>query len=397
MPDAEITILSYTTEVDSLKFEKYGIKVLPGLRFSQSNHKWKIAKGITMLNPWLRRGLWAISYRLLKRDIRWLKGNEVQILNKYTESDVIVSCGGEVIWGNADYILFNLLEIFPGKLINKPVIIYAHSIGSFNSKLAELIARLFLNRADLITLRESISEEYLQAIKVNRPPIIVTADPAFLLQPVSSQTAKALLAEERIDLKKMSIGLNLRHWSFPETVNPQAKHKVYVKNISKVADYIINKLNATLVFVPEVVFPDNTEFEDDRAVAQEVFQLINNKEGFKILTKDYSPEEIKGIIGEMDLFIGTRMHSNIFALSMYVPTVAIGYRHKTKGIMEMLQMGKYVCQIDNLEFEDMVQKIEEVLANRENIQRHLKAAIPSLQKRALYNAELVKDLLQTRK
>lgn len=100
------------------------------------------------------------------------------------------------------------------------------------------------------------------------------------------------------------------------------------------------------------------------------------------------------MIGYMDLFIGTRMHSNIFALSMHVPTVAIGYRHKTRGIMEMLQMENYVCDVSNIRFEDIAKKVEAALANREEITKHLTMVIGDMQRRALYNALLAKKILE---
>ena len=134
--------------------------------------------------------------------------------------------------------------------------------------------------------------------------------------------------------------------------------------------------------------------EDDRSIAREVFQLTRNKKGFKILTKDYSPEELKGMIGYMDLFIGTRMHSNIFAASTCVPTIAIGYRHKTKGIMEMLGIEKYECEMSTLQFRDIIQKIQDAWTNKETLKESLKIKVEYLQERALYNGELVKNFVQ---
>lgn len=393
IPEAEISLISYTPEVDSLKYKNYKIEVLRGLRVSESA---RITKGITIFSQWIRRSLWGVLYSFLKKDIRWLKGQDREVLDKYAQNDIIVSCGGEVIWGNAGYILNNLLEIFFGKLLNKPVVIYAHSIGPFNGKLAELIARVFLNQADLITLREWISKEYLRIIKVTKPPIIVTADSAFMLHPVSPPKAKELLFKEGIDLKRMHVGMTFRRWIFPNSEYPEVKHKKYVTEMSKIVDYIIERLRAVIVFMPQVIVA-NSGMEDDRTVAQEIFQLLNNKNDFKMLIKDFSPEELEGIIGQMDLFIGTRMHSNIFALSMYVPTIAIGYRHKTIGIMKMLGMEKYVCDISNIKFEDVVQKVEDALVNRENIKNRLKVEMKKIRNRALYNAELVKNCLDMHK
>lgn len=393
IPAAEICILSHTTEIDRLKYKKYGIKVLEGLRFPKSNKRWRVAKGLDMFSRLCRHSLWAISYRFLNKDIKYLKGEEVKILEEYANADIIISCGGEVIWGGSLYIFFNLYEIFLGKLLGKPVVIYSQSLGPFRGVISKILAKFFLNKADLITLREEISLRYLQMIGVNKLSIFITADSAFLLQPILPQKSKELLMKEGINLQKTHVGITLRHWIFPNSINPEAKFKAYITEISKIVDFLIEKLNSTVIFFPQVMVP-NSEFEDDKIVAQEVFKGVTHKESFKILVKDYAPEELKGMIGQMDLFIGTRMHSNIFSTSMCVPTVAIGYRHKTEGIMKTLGLEEYVCNINNLKFKDVSKKIKEAWINKEKIKENLKTEIKNMRHQALYNAELVKNLLE---
>ena len=140
IPAAEICILSHTTEIDRLKYKKYGIKVLEGLRFPKSNKRWRVAKGLDMFSRLCRHSLWAISYRFLNKDIKYLKGEEVKILEEYANADIIISCGGEVIWGGSLYIFFNLYEIFLGKLLGKPVVIYSQSLGPFRGVISKILA-----------------------------------------------------------------------------------------------------------------------------------------------------------------------------------------------------------------------------------------------------------------
>ena len=73
--------------------------------------------------------------------------------------------------------------------------------------------------------------------------------------------------------------------------------------------------------------------------------------------------QIKGLIGTFDFFIGTRMHSNIFATSMYIPTVAIAYEKKTNGIMKMLNLKEYIVEMDDITPETLTKKIEELINN----------------------------------
>lgn len=394
IPDTIISVLSETVDINILKYKNYGINVLESKRFLKSKKKSTIIRRAHVLSRLFRWSLWAVLYHFLNRDIKYLKGEDTEILNEYLNADIIVSAGGEKFYdifgfgGN----LFNLYEPFVGKLLGKPVVIYSQSIGPFKSKMDEVLAKFFLNKADLITLREEISREHLQLIGVDKPPIFVTADSAFLLHPISSQEAKGLLSEEGIDLNKPTVGMTLRHWRyFRNSVNSEEKFSSYVRIMSAVVDYIAGKLNAVVIFMPQAIVP---HIEDnDIMVARDVFRLVKHKERFKILTLDYSPEELKGMIGEMDLFIGTRMHSNIFATSMCVPTVAIAYRHKTEGIMKMLGQEKYVCDINDLKLEDIIQKINTAWINRQRISKDLKSRMERIIDLTLFNAKLVKDVL----
>lgn len=128
-------------------------------------------------------------------------------------------------------------------------------------------------------------------------------------------------------------------------------------------------------------------------MSKEVASRIRSKVNIRVLTKDYSLEELKGIIGQMDLFIGTRMHSNILALSMRVPTIAISCQRKTEGIMSMLRLTEYVLDIATITFDDMVSMIERVWNNQQAIAGFLKQRAEKAEELALCNAKLVKDVI----
>jgi colanic acid/amylovoran biosynthesis protein len=395
IPDVNICMLSPSSRMDGLKYKKYNIITKDNLvnRFLQRNRKTKIGRIFDFLDQLCRWSLWAVFYRFLNTDIEYLKGDEADTLNEYTDADIIVSRGGDILNDIGYSPMFQLYEIFLGELLNKPVVIYAHSIGPFERKFTKFINRFVLNRVSLITLREEVSYDCLRRLGVNKPPILVTADSAFLLQPISSKNARNLMFEDGVYLcNRNLIGLTVRRWFFLE--ENIEKFNEYKKIMAKVIDYLVDKLNSTVIFFPQVIVPH--EEENDTTVAKEIFRLVKNKDNFKILTKDYSPEELMGMIGQMDLFIGTRMHSNIFAVSMSVPTIAIGYRHKTRGIMEMLGLEKYVCEINSIEYDDIISKIDDAWMNKEIIKDHLNFKINDLRKRSLYNAELVKKCLDRR-
>ena len=139
--------------------------------------------------------------------------------------------------------------------------------------------------------------------------------------------------------------------------------------------------NAYFIFVPQVI----VENGNDTIVAQEIKDLLPTKiqENFIILNDDLSPMQIKGLIENFDFFIGTRMHSNIFATSMNVPTVAIAYEKKTNGIMKMLNLEEYIIEMDNITSDELTKKLEKLIENKDDIKDILKIRIAEVKKEIL--------------
>ena len=109
---------------------------------------------------------------------------------------------------------------------------------------------------------------------------------------------------------------------------------------------------------------------------------------------EYSPQELKGIIGLCDLFIGSRMHSTIASTSMLIPTVGIAYGHKMHGVLgEGLRQNKYIIDINELTYETLMSKTNYVWTHRKEICKDLKTRMPKIRDKCLLNGKLVKELL----
>ena len=72
------------------------------------------------------------------------------------------------------------------------------------------------------------------------------------------------------------------------------------------------------------------------------------------------------------------MHSNIFALSMGVPVIAIGYQYKTRGIMQMAGLEDWVTDIQKVTPELLTEKLNALMTHRHQLQQHLDQIIPML-------------------
>jgi polysaccharide pyruvyl transferase WcaK-like protein len=310
----------------------------------------------------------------------------------YYDSDMVIVIGGDTMSG--DYglkILTPFLNIFYCLLLNKDVILFGESIGYYKKQELGFIAKFIFNRTKLILLRDELSMKYASK-NINCPHIYQTADLAFLLNPSSQSRIYEILSAEDIDeIKRPLIGINasslIKKYSEKELQNGEDN---LVNMIAKVIDDLIENLNAYIIMIPHVYEFGN----DDRVTISYIFDKVKNKSKVSIIKNEYSPQELKGIIGICDLFIGGRMHSTIASTSMLVPTVGIAYSHKMYGIIgKMLGQEAYIIDIKDLTYNNLVSTIYNAWENKTTIKSELELKIPLVKKRAILNGEYLNEYL----
>ena len=331
--DVRFTLISHCPELDFGECHKRSIEVV----------------GYSSRRPrYHRKALLAFSYHLvasLLRCLAWRLLKSISInasflleeayCRAYFDSDIVLDLSGDSFSDKGAFSLINMLGIFIALVLRKPVVIYSQSIGPFR-KLTMPLARLCFNKARLITVREEISRRYLEAIRVKKVPVYHVADCAFALSPVAPEKAREILVKEGIcrdDSPLVGISVSGVMASLAEEKTSKLptfhdKGNSYFILMAQLVDSIIENLQAKVVLIPHVIAPP-WWLADDRFVCQEICHLARNKDSLGCIGHDHTPEELKGIIGQCDLFIGSRMHANIAALSMCVPTIALGWSHKS--------------------------------------------------------------------
>ena len=318
-------------------------------------------------------------------------------LFRYSDSDVVINLGGDTMSGAYGFsTLAPFINILYALLLDTPVVLYGESLGYFRNPVIGFIAKRIFNRTKLIILREDLSRKYLHDKCITDPTIYVTADPAFLLNaPPQSRVFKILSNEGINEIPRPLIGINPSELIGRYTGSaPQEGKEKITKIMAKVIDNLVENLGAAIIMIPHVY----TNNVDDRIAINRIFRKVENKSKVKTIKNEYTPQELKGIIGQCDLLIGARMHATIAATSMLVPTVGIAYSHKMHGIIgEMLGQERYVLDIKELDYESLISTINDAWENREVIKRELEFKIPMAKEKAMSNGKLVKELLDSLK
>jgi len=349
----------------------------------------------------------------------------------YGGADLIVHLGLDHYSDNGGFITVceHSKEIIIASLMAKPVVLFAQSPGPFQSKFSSWLARKAIACADLVVVREDVSLQILGEAEINGN-IKVTADPAFLLSPPPTVQLEVVFQKEVGSTYTTgvngTIGLIVSGYN-TLSLSP---------NKSWVFSFIKELYSAALFALPDILVDkylriskkifDSSKYTESTSCSHEIVGLIDflveeldvnvllipharggsmigdvevlegyqkeakHKEKVKVIKGDYSPDEIKGIISKCDLVISTKMHACIAALSQGIPTIAIAWSHKYRGIMRSVGQEEYIC--NSIEMQEIIHKVKKAWELRMNIRRELLEKMPHIKAQALLTGELITKL-----
>ncbi len=248
---------------------------------------------------------------------------------------------------------YYLSLIFLAKLLGKKTFIFAQGIGPIKFKINKFLLKLVLNGCSLITVRDKVSFNYLNSLNLGKTKLVCTADPTFILYPKEKQE------KEFEPNKRPLIGISVR--------NCQSWNKLQPR-VAKVADIILEKYNAQVVFIP-------FQWPQDIIACNQVIRLMKNKT--KLMGQAYDSRQMLWLISQLDLLIGMRLHSLMFAVSSLVPALGVSYDPKVDNFMKEASLP--TVSMNNFSVEDVVLKIDELFRNRVGIVKSL-----SLVKKEMY-------------
>jgi len=227
-------------------------------------------------------------------------------------------------------------------------------------------------------VREQFSYTLIQSWKI-QTPVYHTIDAAFLLSSESSS-----IIPEGPFRKELKVGITVRKW-----FRRRRRQQQYERTMGEFVNWLISEMGIFIFFIPQVTFKKGKD--DDWVAAKDIYPYIKSKDSIYLIEEELNPQQIKGVCGKMNFFIGTRMHSNIYALSMNVPTLAIAYQPKTKGIMEQLGLENFVLPVENLNLSILKEKFKLLLDRQVEIRDCLKKKIPEICQRAERNSQLIEE------
>lgn len=360
---------------DRAIYERAGVRVVPSSRRRLVRATWLL----------LRLAAWALLGRPQGRAKRLLLPDDEA--DWFAKANLVVDLSGDML--TEDYgphvTYSHFLPLATAVFSGTPYAIVAQSIGPF--RLMRVPARWLLRRAALITVRDTISRDYLVSLGLKAP--IVTADLAFLLNEDADAARNAISRDALPSGPFLGVSIsNLIASHYVRRAGGSSKEQFLVE-MARSLDKVAQEHGLSIVLFPHVTGPKADK--DDRLLSNELADRLES--AVVCVEEDLGPAEIKGMIGQATVFLGARMHANIAALSSGVPTIAIAYSHKTPGIMNLLGVGDYVIDIGSFSADLLDKQLDSLLRERDAIARRLNDELEAVRLAAELNVHLVAALL----
>ena len=264
-----------------------------------------------------------------------------------------------------------------GKLILMP-----QTYGPYSTEKTRRVARNLIKKSQVAWARDPRSFERLSELMAGAnvtDRLQQGVDVAFglpLLEP------EPLLAEQVRSWRESPetvIGINISGLIYNGGAEAQEQYGLK-DNYRELIDQLVRKFlsndDVRVVFVPHVV-PHGYPLESDTIASREVWKKLPEeyRNRVDILPELDDPRIAKWIISHFDWFCGTRMHSTIASLSTKVPTGALAYSLKTKGVFETCGAGDCVVELRDAQKEEAISGMLDCFHRRDEVRNRLEESM----------------------
>lgn len=299
--------------------------------------------------------------------------NVLSVLRELKNTKMLISGGGTLMQDGTSTksLLYYLTIIRTALAFGKKVMLYANGIGPLNSDANRARTKKVLNKVDLITLRDEASCEELRKIGVDKPEILITADPAFRIDFGNAENAN--IGDVPDDKPLMCV-----------SVRPWRKNRAdFAKVVAEACDYVNEKYGMYPVFLP-------MQPQTDSELTEKIRAMMSCDSS--VLTTDYDINKLLSVFGKMSMCIGMRLHTLIYSSVACVPLVGLVYDPKVSGFLDYIGRNNY-CNVEDLSIDKLKRAIDACMTDYEAQKTELLKKREELKEKAKLNAELAVKLL----
>ena len=184
-----------------------------------------------------------------------------------------------------------------------------------------------------------------------------------------------MLNKLQIPTDSQLIGISIRKW--------RKNDKKFEVKIADLINRVYDDFGLVPVFIP-------MKYPSDIGISERVSRLC--KKSFVVNSK-LNVDEVIDIISRMDIIIGMRLHSLIFAAGNAVAGIGITYDPKVESFMEYIGQERTVSA-EHFDVEKTYAYIKKIVENKEEIKSELIKKSTELYEKAALNALVASKLLE---
>lgn len=387
-PNAEVILLASGTEDGEHRLHVLGREIQVGrlpIRF---------CKNAFLPNHFCVLLFCALMLKLLPgRRLREAILNWNPYLKKIAETDLVADISGgdsfSDIYGMRKFIMRFLCKWLIMQF-GKKLVLLPQTYGPFKRRTARIMGRYVLKRASVVYTRDHAGVEYVCTLLGSRNAdgkVHFAPDVAFVLDPKKPEHIDVGTLMKVRTKEMIVVGFNISGLLFNGGYtkdNMFGLRTNYRNLVFNIVESLMKDEKVLVLLVPHV-FGAVGNVESDRDACLQVYQYLNEKYKDRIFLAggEYSHNEIKYIIGLCDLFIGSRMHTCIAALSQCIPAVGLAYSKKFDGIFESVGVEECVIDMRSATQDEILTSLERAFCVRGVIATRLKKIVPQLKKQIL--------------
>ena len=237
-------------------------------------------------------------------------------------------------------------------------------------------------------VRESISLALLEDMGVNEPKIKLIPDLAFAFHSSSTLEAQDWLRSHKVGFEKDQPLLGITAILLPNQQYTSETQIRYEAAIADAIEHFYDQYNGRTILFTQV--GGSKYVSDDRIPTARIASLAKERNiPSEFIGLAQSPDILKGAYGLMSMFLGTRLHSNLFAISEGVPTLALAYFHKTHGVMQMIGLGEWVLNAKDVDSGNLIQHVDALWKKREVVTQQIQNISSSLSQKASQTMRII--------
>ena len=291
--------------------------------------------------------------------------NVFSIIAGLMKSDALVFGGGSLLQDitSKRSIHYYLFLIRLAKIMNNKVIMLSQGIGPIVSENSKNAVKNTLKHIDYMTVRDKYSKEFIENLGMDKNKIFLSTDPVINLRAGENHLT--------VHNGKKKVCFSLRNW----------KDANVSQKISTLTERLI-KNDIECCFIPFY-------YNEDLELINEVEKNIGDKAVY--YKERLTTNDAFDIIRDMDVMVGVRLHSLIFAAAANVPFAAVSYDHKVDHFVNSLNM-KVVCSIDNIDTDALYDEIMDKISNEGVEKMKLSEGVDELRELTKINYKILKEL-----